>query len=79
LPAAAVAMTDGLLQHYVDQAGNLIATEEFEPNREPWKFAQVLPSIPENYRCCACGHGFREHPGAAVRCQRCGHLYAQVE
>jgi hypothetical protein len=41
-------VADGLLQRYVDQAGNLIATEEFEPNREPWKFAQVLPSIPEN-------------------------------
>ena len=68
-----------MLQRYVDEAGKLIATEEFEPNREPWNFAQVLPSISENYRCCACGHGFREHPGAAVRCQRCGHLYAQVE
>ena len=36
-----------MLQRYVDEAANLIATEEFAPNREPWKFAQVLPSIPE--------------------------------
>ena len=68
-----------MIQIYVDEAGNLIATEEFEPNREPWRFAQVLSSIPEDYRCCACAHRFREHPGAAVRCPRCGHLYAQVE
>jgi hypothetical protein len=67
-----------VLQAYVDEAGNLIATEEFEPNREPWNFAQVLPSIPENYRCCACAEVFTEHPGAAVRCPRCGNLYAQV-
>ena len=47
-----------MLQRYFDEAGNPIATEEFEPNREPWNFAQVLPSISENYRCCACGHGY---------------------
>ena len=58
------------------EPGNLIATEEFEPNREPWKFAQVFP---ETYRCCACAKVFIEHPGAAVQCPRCGHLYAQVE
>jgi hypothetical protein len=68
---------DGLLQRYVDEAGNTVALEEFEPNREPWNFAQVLPSIPEDYRCCACGHGFREHPGAAIRCPRCGCVYAR--
>jgi hypothetical protein len=68
-----------VLQAYVGEAGNLIATEEFEPNRETCKFAQVLRSIPENYRCCACGHGFCEHPGPAVQCPRCGHSYAQVE
>jgi hypothetical protein len=59
-----------VIQLYVDEARTLIATEEFEPNREPWHFAQVLPSIPEDYRCCACGRAFREHPGAAVRCPR---------
>ena len=68
-----------MIQLYVNEAGGLVALEEFEPSRETWRFAQVLPSIPEHHRCCACGHGFREHPGAAVRCQRCGHLYAQVE
>jgi hypothetical protein len=68
-----------VLQRYVDEAGNLIATEEFEPNREPWNFAQVLPSIPEHYRCCACAQVFQQYPGAAVECPRCGHLYAQVE
>jgi hypothetical protein len=67
------------LQTYVDEAGNIIAAEEHEPNREPWSFASVSPSIPELYRCCACGHGFREHPGPAVECPRCGHFYAQVE
>jgi hypothetical protein len=67
------------LQRYVDEAGNLIALEEFEPNREPWKFAQVLPSIPENYQCLACAQVFQQHPGPAVECPRCGHLYAQVE
>ena len=72
-------MADGLLQRYVDEAGNLIATEEFEPNREPWKFALVLPSIPERYRCCGCAHPFVAHPGPMVQCPRCGHLYAQVE
>jgi hypothetical protein len=35
-----------VLQAYIDEPGNLIATEEFEPNREPWKFAQVLPFPP---------------------------------
>jgi hypothetical protein len=68
-----------VLAAYFDEAGNLIATEEFEPNREPWKFAQVLPSIPENYRCCACGRGFTERPGPAVQCPACGCLYAQIE
>jgi hypothetical protein len=68
-----------VIQRYVDEAGNLIATEEFKPNREPWSFAQVLPSIPENYRCCACGHGFAEYPGAAVQCPACGSLYAKVQ
>ena len=69
-------MADGLLQRYVDEAGKLIATEEFEPNREPWNFAQVLPSIPEHYRCCACAQVFREHPGPAVQCPACGSFYA---
>jgi hypothetical protein len=45
------------LQTYVDEAGNIIAAEEYEP----------------------CGHGFCEHPGAAVQCPSCGHLCAQVE
>jgi rubrerythrin len=63
-------------QRYIDEAGRLVALEEFEPNREPWKFAQVLPSIPEDYRCCACGRGFAEHPGATVQCPACGGLYA---
>ena len=67
-----------MVQRYVDEAGNLIALEEFEPNREPWSFAQVLPSIPENYRCLACGHVFQEHPGP-VECPRCGHMYASTE
>jgi hypothetical protein len=79
LPAAAVAMTDGLLQRYVDEAGALIATEAFEPNRELWKFAQVLPSIPENYQCLACPQAFQQYPGPAVECPHCGHLYARVE
>ena len=65
-----------MIQRYFDEAGNLIATEEFEPNREPWKFAQVLPSIPERYQCLACRQVFQQHPGAAVACPRCGHLYA---
>ena len=68
-----------MLQRYFDEAGNPIATEEFEPNREPWNFAQVLPSIPEHYRCLACTQVFQQYPGAAVECPRCGHLYAQVE
>jgi rubrerythrin len=67
-----------LQQRYVDEVGNLIATEEFEPNRETWNFAQVLPSIPEDYRCLACGQVFQQHPGAAVACPRCGHLYARL-
>jgi rubrerythrin len=64
---------------YVDEAGNLIATEEFEPNRERWHFAQVLPSIPEKYQCLACAQVFQQYPGPAVACPRCGHMYAQVE
>jgi hypothetical protein len=68
-----------ILQAYVDEAGRLIALEEFEPNRETWTFAQVLPSIPEHYRCCCCAHPFVAHPGAMVQCPQCGHLYAQVE
>jgi hypothetical protein len=68
-----------VIQLYVNEAGNLIATEEFEPNRKPWKFAQVLPSIPERYRCCACAHSFVAHPGPMVQCPRCWHSYAQVE
>ena len=63
-------MADGLLQRYVDEAGNTVALEEFEPNREPWKFAQVLPSIPENYQCLACAQVFQQHPGPAVECLR---------
>lgn len=66
-------------QAYVDEAGNVVAIQEFEPNLEPWRFAQVLPSIPENYRCLACAQVFQQHPGAAVQCPRCGHLYAAVE
>jgi rubrerythrin len=65
-----------LLQPYVDEADNLIATEEFEPNRETWSFAQVLPSIPEHYRCRACAYVFQQHPGPAVECPRCRHSYA---
>jgi hypothetical protein len=38
------------LQLYVDEAGALIARGEFELNHDLWKFAQVLPSIPETYR-----------------------------
>ena len=68
-----------MLQAYVDEAGRLVALEKFEPNREPWTFAQVLPSIPELYRCCACGRGFTEHPGPAVQCPACGYLYAPIE
>lgn len=68
-----------MIQLYVNEAGEAIATEEFEPNREPWNFARVSPSIPENYRCCACRHVFQQHPGPAVECPRCGHFYAQVE
>jgi hypothetical protein len=68
-----------LIQLYVNEAGEAIASEEFEPNREPWSFAQVLLSIPEPYRCLACDNRFREHPGAAVECPRCRHIYAQVE
>jgi rubredoxin len=68
-----------VIQLYVNEAGNLIATEEFEPNREPWSFASVSPSIPELYRCLACGHVFQEHPGPAVECPRCGHMYASAE
>ena len=67
-----------MLQAYIDEPGNLIATEEFEPNREPWKFAQVLPSIPENYQCLACAQVFQQHPGPAVGCPRCGHMYASA-
>ena len=66
------------LQLYVDEAGALIARGEFELNHDLWKFAQVLPSIPETYRCCACANVFAEHPGAAVQCPACGQLYAQV-
>ena len=68
-----------MIQLYVDEAGEIVGGDEFEPSRETWHFAQVLPSIPEDYRCCACGRGFREHPGAAVECPRCGCVYAQVE
>jgi len=68
-----------MLQAYVDEAGRLVALEEFEPNREKWHFAQVLPSIPERYRCCGCAHPFVAHPGAMVQCPQCGHLYVQVE
>ena len=67
-----------MLQAYIDEARKLIATEEFEPNREPWKFAQVLPSIPENYQCLACAQVFQQHPGPAVGCPRCGHMYASA-
>jgi hypothetical protein len=67
------------LQTYVDEAGNIIAAEEYEPNREPWSFAQVLTIDPRTLPVCACGHGFCEHPGAAVQCPSCGHLCAQVE
>ena len=67
-----------MIQLYVDEkTGLLVALEEFEPNREPWKFAQVLPSISEAYRCCACAQVFREHPGPTVQCPACGSLYAQ--
>jgi hypothetical protein len=31
------------LQTYVDEAGNIVGLQEFEPSREPWSFAQVLP------------------------------------
>jgi hypothetical protein len=68
-----------VLQAYVVEADRLIALEEFEPNRDTWTFAQVLPSIPENYQCLACAQAFQQHPGAAVQCPRCGYLYAQVE
>jgi hypothetical protein len=69
-----------VIQLYVNEAGEAIATEEYEPNREPWSFAQVLPSIPQLYRCLACARVFQEHPGPAVECPpHCGNLYAQVE
>jgi rubrerythrin len=68
-----------LIQLYVNEAGEVVAAEITEPNREPWRFAQVLPSIPENYRCCACGHVFPQYPGPAVECPRCRHMYAQLE
>lgn len=68
-----------MLQRYVDEAGKTLALEEYEPNRDPWNFAHVLPSIPEDYRCCACLQVYTEHPGAAVQCPRCGHFYAKVE
>jgi DNA-directed RNA polymerase subunit RPC12/RpoP len=64
-----------VIQLYVDEAGGLVALEEFEPSRETWRFAQALPSIPEHYRCCSCGRGFREHPGAAIQCPACSSLY----
>jgi hypothetical protein len=67
-----------VIQRYIDEAGTLIATEDFEPNREPWKFAQVLPSIPENYQCLACAQVFQQHPGPAVECPRCRHMYASA-
>jgi hypothetical protein len=66
-----------VIQLYVNEAGEAVATEEFEPNREPWKFAQVLSSVPETYRCCACRHPFEEHPGAAVQCPTCSSLYVR--
>lgn len=66
----------GVIQEYVNEAGDLVAAEECEPNREPWNFAQVLPSIPEHYRCLACAQLFQQHPGPAVSCPRCGHSYA---
>jgi hypothetical protein len=68
-----------VLQHYLNEVGVLVGAEVCERNLETSRFAQVLPSIPEDYRCCACAEVFTEHPGAAVQCPACASFYAQVE
>ena len=50
------------LQTYVDEAGNIIAAEEYEPNREPWSFAQVLPSIPNTTGAAPAATAFASTP-----------------
>jgi hypothetical protein len=62
-------------QLYLDEAGNTVASDWWEPSREVWNPALPLPRAPQGYRCLGYGTLFTALPGANVTCPNCPHPY----